>query len=176
MEEYAIRKSNPEDVPRILELTRAHSVTRNSVVPGFLEFPIPSHAAYLARIKSSTFCYVATANEIVGFLLTYPRSSLEQELVSGPIVDRLLQRDGNFVYLEQVAVKETHHRKGIAQALFDRCLSDAKETGHSTTYGATSHAPIRNTPLIKLLSSCGFQHQEEITFDSLTFGLYSRIN
>ncbi|RJQ21805.1 GNAT family N-acetyltransferase [Candidatus Woesearchaeota archaeon] len=174
MEEYAILKAEIRDVPRILELTRAHTITRDSPVPGFLEFPIPDNAAYRARLESSNFCYVATAKKPIGFFLAYPRISLEQGFVSGPIANRLLQLDENFIYLEQIIVENTHRRRGIARALFDRCLRDAEEARHPLAYGATSHQPVRNVPLINLHHEFGFRLKEEIAFDGLSFGLYSK--
>ncbi|MCI5065073.1 GNAT family N-acetyltransferase [bacterium] len=132
---------------------------------------------YAERIEHSGLFVVAQeGDQIVGFIMAYPLSTLVSLSESMRYEDKVLKLfqekyPPTLVYPDQIGVLPSHKRRGIG-GMMDQELQSLCSTDEFAT--VIGHAPIRNLASIGYFTSQGFQFVEEVQQDDWTLGLYER--
>ena len=143
----SVRRLGSGDVAGLRAMNRLYRVAfddeAHDVAP-------PSHD-YARRIlsDSKTIALVAEAeNAIVGALTAYVLPKLEQERSE--------------IYLYDLAVAETHRRRGIATALIDQLRRIARESGCWMIFVQADRV---DEPAVALYDKVGLGREEPLHFD-----------
>lgn len=171
-----IRNAEAADSKEVLELVKALNVLRDSnEETAFIEYPSLTEEGYIRRIQNNPFFLVAASAELLGFAAGYSDEFLQALNPDDKIMQYIMKKSEDFVYLDQFAVQKLHRRKKIAFNLYRELLYKAYKYGKHCMYGAVAHAPKRNNVAIGMLSKWGFLQEEEIIIDDMTFGLYKKL-
>ena len=167
-----IRHADIRDVPEVKRITDYFRVSRESEAEtGFVEFPERTEADYLRRVMGNQFFYVAgNGSPVSGFLAAYDEDFMRRLQSTDPISKRILEKPCHFVYGDQIAVLP--EARGQGRPLLERLFRDMRLQSYRRFFGAISHSPIRNIPIIKIMEELGAEQIEEINVNGLVFGIY----
>lgn len=167
---YLIRPATVSDISFMQELTRQSNTTRHDELSGFLEFEELPTEEYERIVSYGQSLIAEEGIEQLGFLTALPT---DQMTLRDPIRTHIAQNYAPGIYFEQLSIIPARRRSNIGMQLRLHGIERAQEH-YTHLYGAVATAPKSNTAMLALTQKMGSRKVEEIEFNGMTFGIFSR--
>jgi len=176
-----IRKAKVSDIGNIKSLADALVVRPNDLgkTTGFYDYSLTENQ-YLRRVESPFFFVAESQEGFEGFCMAYDsefvRKLIEQEpqLREDAIFDYLNHLNEDYVYIDQLAVRELRTIRGGLTAcnLINRIIDETRTANIHSLLCAIAHKPWENISALKLAEKSGFKLQQEIDSKGILLGIY----
>lgn len=175
-----IRKVQMQDIPQIKTIADSLVVTSENQYKnyGFYDYNL-TNEQYAKRSKSDLFLVGLNNSILEGFCMAYDSQFIqrlieqEPQLIENEIFRYLTEQQKNYVYIDQLAVREPKSFKGATCAceLFNRIKGESR--GKAYIQGVSPHIPWKNEFSIRFFSHQGARFIREIKgSEGLIFGVY----
>jgi ribosomal protein S18 acetylase RimI-like enzyme len=118
-----IREAQERDIDFLVDMNRIVHDLHRAAAPGYFKDPEPETVAELFRSRlrqSETRVWIASIGEVpVGYAVSVTRERPENALCCAR----------RFCELDEIAVSPAHWKQGVARALVERVLADARTHG-----------------------------------------------
>lgn len=155
-----IDRANPKDVTGILELALANDVEHGGMLVGHLE-----RKAVTKTISQMPSIVARKDNQVVGFLLSWSRTSVQI-----PLITTMLQaypgKEDAYLY-GPICVEETMRGQGISAAMFAK-LKDLLPQRQGILF-----IKANNEPSLRAHQKMGMKQMAEFTFERTKFFVFT---
>ena len=127
----AIRKINQENIPEVSDI---ESIER-----------------LMQLIDWSSHLIIIRGSEIAGFIILM-RENQEYESLNYEFFNK---KDEPFLYVDRIAIKESHQRKGLGKLIYDKVIEIGKELDVNVT--CEVNTVPRNIPSLAFHAGFGFE-------------------
>lgn len=176
-----IRNVSIQDITQVKAIADrlAVSTKNESRRTGFYDYPI-TISQYERRSESPLFLVSCRDSDVEGFCMAYDSNFIKRLIEKEPtlredVVFKYLDGlEGDFVYLDQLAVKGVGTMGGsvVACNLVDRLI--ALSGGKKFIEGFIVHRPWKNEGSIKFFTHKGARLMGEVQSDKIVFGIYRK--